>query len=62
LTLWQRFFVLRFFQFDQVVAHFHQLFHFSVHLTTQNICDPQPTYIHITLNNNTTTIIIILKK
>jgi hypothetical protein len=44
--------VLKFFQFDQVVAHVHQLFHFSVHLTTQNICDPQPTYIHITLNNN----------
>ena len=44
--------VLRFFQFDQVVAHFHQLFHFTVPLTTQNICDPQPTYTHITLNNN----------
>jgi len=46
--------VLRFFQFDQAVAYFHQLFHFSVHLT-QNICDPQLTYIHITTNTTTTT-------
>ena len=43
--------VLRFFQFGHTVAYFHQLFHFSVYLTTQNIGDPQLTHIHITLTN-----------
>ena len=53
--------VLRFFQFDQAVPYFHQLFNFSVHLTTQNMCDPQLPYIHITTNTTSTTITTTIK-